>query len=1019
MGGKRWPQYAAGTRKEHQGWDNYEGQPAGGKPPWRVWSGAYASPKASNRPQYDSIVLPTSKDKKISREEVRVDSRDSLLRREVQKALSQARKADNRVRKLRDEKDTREAQWAQYVKESREAYLKEKARYEGHLQRIDDEIKGTMETGKEASAQVQSLILNGPPAGSDAVRPMEEEDTSWDALIGAEPQLEPGFLRDAVLAARQVPVEGQRPPHPAGALMTQEAAARLLQMAMAGLPQAVSQGGQVLPAAPPPGLHPTVPIQEAPPPTFGGHRGPDPAVSEGRLPDSRQPVEEPVPTAYNSMSPGPASHRAAPYPPASPTQPPPVEVTEAATEEHHLEHGQPRPAQPKIPRQDIKSATKSPPVKPSLGSTDMQTKLEAKRTQARDGLAMRPFGGRPTAPTDQPGQARDSDAAQRPPAGLIDDDLDTTACPTGEALSHAFVLHNHGLVPSLPSTPAMTRQLQPNDPPGTGTCRQVAIVLDLTHVGGNLCHFIVAVSEVPSPEVTGGIRRGEDIHVEGSTTLLLFAEEIGEEAMDSDSSVPENTPASSSSADVEDIQHQAIQPAVAAQEHPLPGVIEVAQEDPWGQEPPLTMLGLDLFDPTLPQGHNWNANSVVPFSAAMGDPISPAKQNPHGAGDSADNLSRRDDAPITAPVKLQILVYVPDFVPEIVEVEMSLPAAIETLLAKLRLARPPEQASSFSILSPASPQPLRSLAIFVAGFDWKLIGNAFVGVQELADSYHNMCPVGHVVSLEGARLEYRGEEQVFVVQHGQILTVEFVPESLDAGSEDPPPESPDLSVPQALPDVATGTQPAPTTAPSTAGDMSADMALDRARHATRLLGDAWPRPPYRWPIDDVSEDVEVLQEATPSEHVTIDIVVYLLTPDYHPEKLDLTVQLPQTVEELVDLVQTCRDQARHCLFPTLVEVIQQPDPGWALFLALPPWPRTRAVVCMDLSFFDGRVFANTVPEQPDFDDLCEAAGLGPVAEVDIFIPGLHEPLQHGIRIDLQTGMTIVFMMQGVARPPPF
>ena len=901
-------------------------------------------------------------------------------------------------------------------------------------------------------------------------------------------------------------------------------------------------------------------------------------------------------------------------------------------------------------------------------------------------------------------------------------------------------------------------------------------------VQGNLCHFIVAVSEVPSPEVTGiartaacdlfvlldprplgqkpcflflhhpvvhlptveatlglstgrnrrlgvrgGIRRGEDIHVEGSTTLLLFAEEIGEEAMDSDSSVPENTPASSSSADVEDIQHQAIQPAVAAQEHPLPGVIEVAQEDPWGQEPPLTMLGLDLFDPTLPQGHSWNANSVVPFSAAMGDPISPAKQNPHGAGDSADNLSRRDDAPITAPVKLQILVYVPDFVPEIVEVEVSLPAAIETLLAKLRLARPPEQASSFSILSPASPQPLRSLAIFVAGptwqsytvvilvdcrryngcmfaravphslnreslmqaaglpadeavhvyvhgliqplaldqritllhgmtvsfvprtengpashdladmllsndgwdsivpipgprahinshcylltdtrhftmaiqadrrsefredvaraagaaehrlsictakprvldaypfgywatsvlvateslsrvpcpparvpetrlilvldqrrilrgFDWKLIGNAFVGVQELADSYHNMCPVGHVVSLEGARLEYRGEEQVFVVQHGQILTVEFVPESLDAGSEDPPPESPDLSVPQALPDVATGTQPAPTTAPSTAGhatsptqprsrsprgktgqnnlqacelhvtipklelqigkvlhdhpysnscmwckgplttafldgtpsitpavllsplfgaactlspqrhlvqckllceptgDMSADMALDRARHATRLLGDAWPRPPYRWPLDDVSEDVEVLQEATPSEHVTIDIVVYLLTPDYHPEKLDLTVQLPQTVEELVDLVQTCRDQARHCLFPTLVEVIQQPDPGWALFLALPPWPRTRAVVCMDLSFFDGRVFANTVPEQPDFDDLCEAAGLGPVAEVDIFIPGLHEPLQHGIRIDLQTGMTIVFMMQGVARPPPF
>ncbi|CAE7940187.1 unnamed protein product, partial [Symbiodinium sp. KB8] len=1460
---------------------------------WKTtWSGAYASPKASNRPQYDSIVLPTNKDKKISREEVRVDSRDSLLRREVQKALSQARKADNRVRKLRDEKDTREAQWAQYVKESREAYLKEKARYEGHLQRIDDEIKGTMEAGKEASAQVQSLILNGPPTGSDAVRPMEEEDTSWDALIGAEPQLEPGFFEMQYLrpgryqwrdSALPIQLEHNDPGGSSQALADGHGGTT------SGSPTRRS-GSSSSPAAGPASYS-----------SYSGSAAPDIWRTSWAGSSSicgaaaGQQAASGGASAHNSMSPGPASHRVAPYPPASPTQPPPVEVTEAATEEQHLEHGQPRPAQPKLPRQDVKSATKSPPVKPSLGSTDMQTKLEAKRTQARDGLAMRPFGGRPTAPTDQPGQARDSDAAQRPPAGLIDDDLDTTSCPTGEELGYGDIacwrclgvrLIGHYFAAILPHEiafrtlhdyfwPLTTLDDDPcdvyvgfqDDPilpgsdiqladgdvitvlkrpggffykyrasamfepgaqwaspsnwfrlhPCTSVCvlygdkrfvvpehhhygqNLVAYVSDRLRlnpysaamctfpitdldVQGNLCHFIVAVSEVPSPEVTGtartsardlfvlldprplgqkpcflflhhpvvhlptveatlglstgrnrrlgvrgGTRRGEDIHVEGSTTLLLFAEEIGEESLDSDSSVPEDTPASSSSADVEDLQHQATQPAVAAQEHPLPGVLEVAQEDPWGQDPPLTMLGLDLFDPTLPQGHSWNANSVVPFSAAMGDPISPARQNPHGADDTADNLSRRDDAHITAPVKLQVLVYVPDFVPEIVEVEVSLPAAIETLLAKLRLARPPEQASSFSILSPASPQPLRSLAIFVAGpvwqsytvvilvdcrryngcmfaravphslnreslmqaagvpadeavhvyvhgliqplaldqritllhgmtvsfvprtengpashdladmllsndgwdsivpipgprahinshcylltdtrhftmaiqadrrsefredvaqaagaaehrlsictakprvldaypfgywatsvlvatellsrvpcpparvpetrlilvldqrrilrgFDWKLIGNAFVSVQELADSYHNMCPVGHVVSLEGARLEYRGEEQVFVVQHGQILTVEFVPESLDAGSEGPPPESPDSSVPQALPDVATSTQPASTAAPSTAGTatsptqprsrsprgrtgqnnlqacelhvtipklelrirkvprdhpysnscmwckgplttafldgtpsitpavllsqisgaactlshqrhlvqckllceptggMSADTAIDRARHATRLLGDAWPRPPYRWPIDDVSEDVEVLQEATPSENVTIDIVVYLLTPDYHPEKLDLTVQLPQTVEELADLVQTCRDQARHCLFPTLVEVIQQPDPGWALFLALPPWPRTRAVVCMDLSFFDGRVFANTVPEQPDVYDLCEAAGLGPVAEVDIFVPGLNEPLQHGIRIDLQTGMTIVFMMPGVARPPPF
>ena len=895
-------------------------------------------------------------------------------------------------------------------------------------------------------------------------------------------------------------------------------------------------------------------------------------------------------------------------------------------------------------------------------------------------------------------------------------------------------------------------------------------------VQGDLCHFVVAVSEVPSPEVTGvtrasardlfvldprplgqkpcflflhhpvvhlptvaatlglstgrcrrlgvrgGTRRGEDIHVDGSTTLLLFAEETGEESSESGTSDPEDTPASSP--DAGDMPSQDPQPRMPAQEGPLPGVIEVSQEDPWGQDPPLTMLGLDLFDPTLPQGHSWNIDSIVPFSAAMGDPISPTRHTSTAADGVANYPGHQGDIPVPAHAKLQVLVYVPDFVPEIVEVEVSLPAAVESLLAKLKAARPPEQASSFPILSPASPQPLRSLAIFVAGpewqsytvmilvdcrryngcmfaravphslsreslmqaaglpadeavhvyvhgliqplaidqritllhgmtvsfvpraengpashdlaemllsnddwdrvvpipgprahinshcylltdtrhftmaiqaerrsefredvaqavgaaehrlsictakprvldaypfgywatsvlvateslsripcpparipetrlilvldqrrilrgFDWRLVSNAFVSVQEIADSYHDMCPPGHVVSLEGARLELRGEEQVFVVQHGQTLIVEFVPETQEVGTEGPPPEIPDSSMPQALPDAVNDRQPSPAEAPSTTaaadqpaqprsrsprgragqtrlpvqklhvtilklklqpgsflhrhpypdncmwckgsfadafvdgtlsitpavlsppilgaavafsptphiaqckllceptGGANVDSAVEQARQATRMLGDVWPRPPYRWPIEDVSEDTEILQEAIPSENITIDIVVYLLTPDYLPEKLDLTVELPQTVDELADLVQTCRDQTRHSLFPTLVEVLQQPDPGWALFLALPSWPRSCVVVCLDLSFFDGRVFAAVAPEQVDFADLCEVAGLGPVAEVDIFVPGLGEPLPPGIRTDLQTGMTVVFMMPGVARP---
>ena len=65
MGGKRWPQYPAAPRKEHQAGTTTKGSQMVENHLGWVWSGAYASPKASTRPHYDSIVLPTNKDKKL------------------------------------------------------------------------------------------------------------------------------------------------------------------------------------------------------------------------------------------------------------------------------------------------------------------------------------------------------------------------------------------------------------------------------------------------------------------------------------------------------------------------------------------------------------------------------------------------------------------------------------------------------------------------------------------------------------------------------------------------------------------------------------------------------------------------------------------------------------------------------------------------------------------------------------------------------------------------------------------
>ena len=194
--------------------------------------------------------------------------------------------------------------------------------------------------------------------------------------------------------------------------------------------------------------------------------------------------------------------------------------------------------------------------------------------------------------------------------------------------------------------------------------------------------------------------------------------------------------------------------------------------------------------------------------------------------------------------------------------------------------------------------------------------------------------------------------------------------------------------------------------------------LDRAREATRLLGGPWPFPPYRWPILVQEEEADPMDVDT-DERFMVDISVYLLTPDYTAEHLPLTVQLPQTLQEIEELVQTCREADRRALFPTLIEVRPQPDPGWGIFLAVPAWASQRAVICCDLSFFDGRIIAVSVPPLTDSFSLCASVGLAPRAEVDIFLPGAAAPLPPGGEVFLQSGTCVAFVRPGARRHVTF
>ncbi|OLQ03718.1 hypothetical protein AK812_SmicGene13326 [Symbiodinium microadriaticum] len=191
--------------------------------------------------------------------------------------------------------------------------------------------------------------------------------------------------------------------------------------------------------------------------------------------------------------------------------------------------------------------------------------------------------------------------------------------------------------------------------------------------------------------------------------------------------------------------------------------------------------------------------------------------------------------------------------------------------------------------------------------------------------------------------------------------------------------------------------------------------ITAARTATRLLGGHWPFPPYAWPLE-AENDADTQSSVTDlGEGVTVDIVVYLLTPDYTPEQLDLTAVLPQSLHEILDLVRTCRAEDRRALFPELVELTPQPD----LLLALPAWPYEYACVGLDLSLFDGRIFAAVALPVMDTYALCEVAGLAPHAEVDIYLPGATFPVPRGEQFELRTGHCIIFRRPGARCPVAF
>ena len=189
------------------------------------------------------------------------------------------------------------------------------------------------------------------------------------------------------------------------------------------------------------------------------------------------------------------------------------------------------------------------------------------------------------------------------------------------------------------------------------------------------------------------------------------------------------------------------------------------------------------------------------------------------------------------------------------------------------------------------------------------------------------------------------------------------------------------------------------------GSDVADSTVERARIATHLLGELWPRPPFRRPTLQLAEH----DESDMEDVLLLEVTFCILTPGYPFERLDVTIMIPQTIQEIVELLQTCRRASHQELFPELVEIRPQPTVGWGFFLAVPTWVCDRCVVCFDLSQWDGRIFADTVPQHVDLWTLLHLADIPQDAEVDVYVPDFQGPLPRGAESEVFLGCCISFM----------
>ena len=142
------------------------------------------------------------------------------------------------------------------------------------------------------------------------------------------------------------------------------------------------------------------------------------------------------------------------------------------------------------------------------------------------------------------------------------------------------------------------------------------------------------------------------------------------------------------------------------------------------------------------------------------------------------------------------------------------------------------------------------------------------------------------------------------------------------------------------------------------------------------------------------------------------VCVAILTPELCPEQIRLEISLPIDVQSLLYVLQGNRDAARSRHLPVLLPVVPQPAAHFALAVALPAWDPQALVVVLDLSRWDGRVFAVQAPSHATRANLLWLAGLSPLCNAEIYAGVDQYPLGAEAAASLFPGECVFFQTPG-------